>query len=110
MNVQACNGQFVLAYLVSYVASEEERSVVALSQRDSTSAQASVIDLKKRKRTTGGTKETRSVGALIVVPEMLFHLLGLMTIRQSFGIMHVASGPPDEQFFFLDDKHKPGHQ
>ena len=99
--------RFLLAYLIKYLSSEEERSVVRLTQQGPQIVKATEQDEHKRKRTTGLRLKRKCHGRTIGVPEMIFYCLRYSAVYCTFSSRHVNTGTPEGRFRVLRMKWRP---
>ena len=87
--------RYLLAYLVAYMAAEEERCLVRLTKASESTTTAHVQDEYRRKQATKGVKVRPGQGRLIAMSEMAWLVLGYSTIFCTFMGVRVNTGAPE---------------
>ena len=109
-NWQVVHGRrFLLAYLVKYLSSEEERCLVRITKQGATIMQARVQDEQQRKRTTRQQVKP-SHARLIGLSEIMFLVLQYKTVFCTFTANRVNIGSSESRFVVLRPRWSPERQ
>lgn len=98
---------FLLAYLVKYLSSEEERAAVRLTKRGPTTLHHCVQDEYARKRRVHLRLKRKMHGRVIGLPEMTFYALGYSSVFCTFDACRVNTTAPENRFTVLRPAWKP---
>ena len=93
--------RFLLAYLVKYLSSEEERCVVRLTQQGPTTVTARTADEHQRKRRLGLKLARKAHGRVIGLPVIIFYDLGYSSVFHTFEGIRVNTRAPEGRFTVL---------